>query len=63
MDARYDITYGRIADYNISAIAKRLAVAGDQLWDLNEILNPSYAFHTERTLDFIRPIGIEEVLL
>ena len=44
LDARYDITYGRIADYDVRDVAIELADTGEMIQDVNRILNPFYAY-------------------
>lgn len=58
LDARYDITYGRIADYDILEVAEELNNSGEMLEDVGDILNPMYSyqcvFHTPLSLDYIK---------
>lgn len=60
LDKRYDITYGRIADYNIHKVIKILKDKNTPLEDIKDILNPyytyQYAFHTEKALKFLKCI-------
>ncbi len=67
LDAKYCITYGRIADYDIRDVAKRLEATGEILQDVNEILNPfysyQYAFHSETSLKFLRAVEIDKEVL
>lgn len=65
LDAKYDITYGRIADYDVTEVAKRLARLNEMLQDAKELINPmysyQYAFHTLEALKFVRAIDFKEV--
>lgn len=65
LDARYAITYGRIADYGVADVARTLAAKKEPLTDLSEILNPlysfQYAFHTQEALEYVRVTNIKEV--
>ena len=64
LDSKYDITYGRIADYDINDVAQRLAKQKEVLTDVKEILNPTYsfqyAFHTQKALNCIKVVEIKE---
>lgn len=57
IDAKFDITYGRIADLSVGDVADELLDSGEMLNSLDEILNVfypmQYAFHTERSLEFL----------
>lgn len=61
-DAKYQITYGRIADYDVAAIAKFLGKINRPLADLTNILNVNYAyqyaFHTADSLRHISNIEL-----
>ena len=65
LDAKYNITYGRIADYFVSDVARDLKNKGIPLENLNDILNPfysyQYAFHTEKALGFLKCLKYEIV--
>lgn len=67
LDARYDITYGRIADYDVRDVAIRLTTTGEMLQDVTEILNPfyafQYAFHTKEALKYIQATRIDKEVL
>lgn len=57
LDARYAITYGRIADIDIRKIAEKLNRSGKLLASIEGILNEDYpiqiAFHTDESLKYI----------
>ena len=65
LDARYEITCGRIADIDVVDIAEELNLNGKMLTSLNRILNTGYplqiAFHTENSLQYIRKISYRQV--
>lgn len=58
LDARYAITYGRIADFYVRNISRELKDTGKMLTDIKCILNEKYAmqyaFHTQEALEFIK---------
>ena len=60
LDARYSITYGRIADIDVLDISKELNKSGMMLMEIDRILNRrfpfQYAFHTNESTRFIRKI-------
>ena len=60
LDAKYHITYGRIADINVVDIAEMLEKEGKELEDLSDILNTNYPFqyvlHTKFSTKFISKI-------
>jgi len=57
LDARYDITYGRIADLDVYNIAAELKQSCEMLDDISRIFNPKYAFqyafHTNKGIKCI----------
>ena len=63
LDGRYDITRGRIADYQVRQIAHELNMEGKMLDSVEFILKESYAiqyvFHTDFALSFIKKITYE----
>ena len=65
LDARYPITYGRIADYEVRDIARKLYQTGEILESIEGIFNPfysfQYAFHSERALGFINSTRYEKI--
>ena len=65
LDARYPITYGRIADYEVRDIARKLYQTGEILESIEGIFNPfysfQYAFHSERALSFINSTRYEKI--
>ena len=67
LDARYDITYGRIADYDVRDVAIELADTGEMIQDVSRILNPfyayQYAFHTKASLKYVRATKIDKEVL
>lgn len=60
LDARYAITYGRIADLRIIDVANQLKESNEMLNDVSLILNKSfpnqYAFHSPEALSFLNEI-------
>jgi len=62
LDAKYDITIGRIADIDVSDVAEELMDSGDMLdaTSLARILNKKYpqqvVFHTENSLKYIKRV-------
>lgn len=65
MDAKYDITYGRIADIDVVDVADILNEEGKMLYSLDRIKNLSYpmqyAFHTERSLSYVKVVKVERL--
>lgn len=65
LDAKYDITCGRIADLDVYTISKKLNETGELLKDLSSILNPGYplqyAFHSSKGLACIQKITYQNV--
>ena len=57
LDARYPITYGRIADLGVMDIAEQLNASGEMLMSLDDILNLNYpmqyAFHKNDVTRFL----------
>ena len=52
LDARYDITYGRISDIGVLDVSHQLDISGKMLMSIDDILNKDYpfqyAFHTKK---------------
>lgn len=65
LDAKYDITYGRIADIDVVDVADMLNEEGKMLYSLDRIKNLSYpmqyAFHTERSLSYVKVVQVERL--
>ena len=65
LDARYAITYGRIADVEILSIARKLASNNEMLYSLVDIWNPDYpmqyAFHTKEATQYIKCMTYKQV--
>ena len=61
LDARYEITYGRIADIEVTDIASELKESGEMLYSLERILNKNYplqiVFHTSNATQFIKKMS------
>lgn len=61
LDARYHITCGRIADYDVIDVAKELRRKGRMLASIDRLYNPDYplqyAFHTDDSLSFIKKLS------
>lgn len=57
LDARYDITFGRVADIDIHNVAKQLMKNGRMLMSIDGIFNKDYpmqyVLHTERAKTYI----------
>lgn len=58
LDGRYAITYGRIADFQVRDVARKLDESGGMLNSTEEILNTEYAmqyaFHTQEAIRFLK---------
>lgn len=58
LDARYHITYGRVADIDVVNVAEELKEQGLMLNSLEKILNADYpqqiVFHTSESLSYIK---------
>lgn len=65
LDARYAITYGRIADVDIIDVAKELNDTNRMLMSIDRILNNDYAFqyafHTDEATRFITKMSYQSV--
>jgi hypothetical protein len=65
LDARYQITCGKIADFNIRKVAIELRQSGKMLTDLDNILNRDYAiqyaFHTEEAITFLKKYTYQNI--
>lgn len=65
LDAKYAITYGRIADIDVYEIAKKLKQEGKMLHTIDGILNKNYsmqyAFHTSEALKCIKKMSYQQV--
>ena len=65
LDARYDITFGRIADIDVINVADELRKSGEMLQSLDKILNTDYplqyAFHTDRAVEYIKKITYQSI--
>ena len=63
LDARYQITYGRIADLDVVDVARELLQTGKMLMSLDDILNRDYpmqyAFHTEESLKYLKSLSYQ----
>lgn len=61
LDARYHITYGRVADIDVVDVAEELKENGFMLSSLDEILNLEYpqqiVFHTSESLFYIKQMS------
>ncbi|MBO4808231.1 MAG: DUF3990 domain-containing protein [Lachnospiraceae bacterium] len=66
LDARYPITFGRIADIEIRNVAKELSEKKEMLSSLDKILNPAYpiqyAFHTDEATKFIKKMSYQSLV-
>lgn len=66
LDARYDITCGRIADIDIIDVADELKENGMMLISLDRILNKEYpiqyAFHTEQSTVYIKKMSYRSLV-
>lgn len=66
LDCRYDIVYGRIADYSIHEVARTLLISSTELQDVSSILNADYpfqySFHTLRGLGCLTVLSFKEVI-
>lgn len=58
LDSMFDITYGRVADVDVTDVADMLKRSELPLEDVNLILNPSYpmqyVFHTQNSISYIK---------
>ncbi len=65
LDAKYHITYGRVADIDVLRVADRLLKTNKELGSLDDILNKSYPFqyvlHTDFSTQFIQKITYENL--
>jgi hypothetical protein len=65
LDARYPITYGRIADVEVRDIAGNLRKSGKMLDSIEGILNANYsmqyAFHTDEAISYIKKYSYQNV--
>ena len=65
LDARYEITRGRIADVDVIEISKLLKRNGMELDSIEQIYNPDYplqiVFHTEQELKFIKKVQYHSI--
>ncbi len=65
LDAKYHITYGRIADLNVLDVADRLKQTSQNLKSIDEILNRNfpmqYAFHTDEAIRYLSNFSYEVV--
>ena len=65
LDAKYEITVGRIADLNVLDVVDELRKSGKMLDSIGEMLNPKYplqiVFHTERAISYIKKISYQNI--
>jgi len=65
LDAKYPITYGRIADVEVLNIAKKLLSSSEMLYSINGIYNSNYsmqyAFHTADSIKYILKMTYKQV--
>lgn len=65
LDARYQITYGRVADIDVIDVAEDLRRTNKMLTSLDKILNSEYpqqiVFHTKDSLAYIKKMSYRNV--
>lgn len=65
LDARYQITIGRIADLNVFQIAQKLNKEGKLLESIDNILNLKYpqqiVFHTQYAVKYVKNISYQRL--
>lgn len=65
LDARYQITVGRIADVDIMDVAVLLKKEGKMLDSIENIFNPDYsmqyAFHTDEAISYIKKYSYRNI--
>ena len=65
LDAKYPITYGRIADVDVLNVAKKLFSSFEMLYSIDEIYNSNYsmqyAFHTVESTKYILKMTYKQV--